>query len=127
MDLINHAWLSGNVAGMTPLLHPDIVMALPGFSGEIAGREKMLEGFEEFCRNAQVLKYRESDHQIRVVGNVAIASFHFEMLYERPTYRERSKGRDVWVFHREGTTWVAVWRTMLDVTGEREQMPGDAV
>ena len=124
MDTINHAWRSGNVAEMTSLIHPDIVMKFPGFSAEMVGRTRLLAGFEEFCLNAHVVEYEESDHQINVIGDSAVVSFRFDMLYERSKYRERSKGRDLWVFHHEGTNWVAVWRTMVELTEEREEKAG---
>jgi hypothetical protein len=49
IESINQAWRSGRVADITPHLHPDIVMKLPKFSGEIVGRDKLIAGFEEFC------------------------------------------------------------------------------
>jgi hypothetical protein len=36
------------------------------------------------CQNARVLEYRETEERIQVVGNCAVASFRFEMVYERP-------------------------------------------
>lgn len=118
---INQAWRTGRVLDMTPYLHPDIVMKFPKFSGEIAGRDKLIAGFSEFCTNARVIEFSESDQQIDVVGNSGVVSFQFDMLYERPKYRERSKGRDLWVFQRESDRWVAVWRTMVDLTESREE------
>jgi hypothetical protein len=37
------------------------------------------------------------------------------MIYERAGRRYRSSGRDLWVFQKQGETWIAVWRTMLDI------------
>jgi hypothetical protein len=108
---------------MAPHLHPDIVMKFPKFSGEIAGRDKLMEGFEEFCSNARVIEYSESDEQIDIAGHCAVVSFQFNMLYERAKYQERSTGRDLWVFQRESDRWIAVWRTMIDVSEIREQKP----
>jgi len=101
-------------------LYPDIVMKYPGFSGEVIGRDALLASFVEFCTNARVLEYQESNEQINVIGNCAVASFQFEMLYERTQYQERSKGRDLWVFQCISDTWVAVWRTMMELEEVRE-------
>ena len=120
---INESWRSGHVEDMAPHLHPDIVMKFPKFSGEIAGRDKLMEGFEEFCSNARVIEYSESDEQIDIAGHCAVVSFQFNMLYERAKYQERSTGRDLWVFQRESDRWIAVWRTMIDVSEIREQKP----
>jgi hypothetical protein len=117
---INKAWRAGNPKEMAPYLHPEIVMKFPGFKGEIIGRENFLSGFVEFCTNAKVLEYSESDEQINIIDNCAIISFQFEMLYERTSYRERSEGRDLWIFNRIPGKWLAVWRTMTDLNEQRE-------
>ena len=120
MTAINQAWLENRPADMGSSLHPDITMVFPGFSGIITGRDALLASFTEFCKNARVLEYEESDLQIQISSNVAVVSFRFNMLYERPSYRERSTGRDVWVFERVEGKWLAVWRTMVDLQTKRE-------
>ncbi len=105
---------------MLPYLHPQVVMVLPGFTGTVAGRDPLLAGFDEWCLNARVVEYKESDEQIQIIGNVGVISFRFDMLYERTSYRERSVGRDIWVFEYQNGKWVAVWRTMVDLKEERE-------
>ena len=50
-----------------------------------------------------------------VIGDTAVASFTYEMVYERSGKRSRATGRDLWVFTRYGSEWIAVWRTMLDL------------
>jgi Domain of unknown function (DUF4440) len=115
LSAINQAWRSNAPLEMSQYLHSDIVMKFPGFSGEVAGRDALLASFVEFCQNAQVLEYQESNEQINVIGDCAVASFQFEMLYERAKYQERSKGRDLWMFQCISGKWVAVWRTMMDL------------
>ena len=112
---INRAWREGRPRDLAPLLHPSIVMAFPGWSGRVAGKEAFITGFVDFCENAKVHEYRESDHQIDVTGDTAVAAFAFEMVYERSGSRYRSTGRDLWIFARQGGQWLPVWRTMLDV------------
>jgi uncharacterized protein (TIGR02246 family) len=115
---INQAWLEGRPRDLTPLLHPDIVMILPGFAGRLQGREQMVSGFVDFCANAKVHAFEEEEQQVDVIGQTAVATVAFAMLYEREGQRFRSTGRDVWVFTREGGEWLAIWRTMLDLTDE---------
>ena len=115
LSAINDAWRSGRPEEMKNYLHPNIVMKLPGFSQDIIGSKILIESFKEFCTNAKVLEYSESDEQINVIGNCAIASFKFEMIYEREKYRDKSTGRDFWIFERQEKNWIAIWRTMLDV------------
>ena len=121
MDLlrrITQAWLEGRPGDLAQLFHPDIVMVLPGFAGRVQGRDQMVNGFVDFCTNAKVHAFDEREHQTDVIGHTAVASVAFTMVYERAGQRFRSTGRDVWVFTREGAEWLAIWRTMLDVTDE---------
>lgn len=124
---INAAWREGHPSSMREYLHPEIAVAPPGFTGSLRGREILVSSFEEFCKNARVLDYEESDEHIDVVGDCAVASFRFRMLYEREAYREDCSGRDLWVFERQGGRWMAVWRAMLELRAERMARPEDAV
>jgi ketosteroid isomerase-like protein len=115
MRQINRAWIDGQVEDLAALVHPEIVMVFPGFTGRIQGREQFLAGFREFRQNATIQEFREHDNQVDVVGDTAVVTFRYEMLYQRSGQRYHSTGRDVWVFRREGPAWIAVWRTMLDM------------
>ena len=120
ISAINQAWRSNMPLEMSQYLHSDIIMKFPGFSDEVVGRDALLASFIEFCTNARVLEYQESNEQINVIGECAVATFQFEMLYERAKYQERSKGRDLWVFQYISGKWVAVWRTMMELEEVRE-------
>jgi hypothetical protein len=115
LKAINDAWRNGRPEDMRAHLHPDIVMKMPGFSGEASGREAFIGGFREFAAKARVLAYSESDEQIDVVGRCAIITFKYEMIYETATSKNESSGRDFWVFEKRGKRWTALWRTLMDI------------
>lgn len=115
MRHINRAWLEGRVDDMGRMVHPGIVMTLPGFTGRIRGSADFLSGFKEFCDSATILQFEEVDQQIDRIGNAAVLSFRYDMLYERSGQRYRATGRDVWIFEEADGDWLAVWRTMLDM------------
>ena len=115
MRQINQAWLSGQVEDVAPMVHPEIVMVFPDFAGRIQGREDFLAGFRDFRQNATMQEFREHDHQIDVAGDTAVVTFRYDMVYERSGKRYRATGRDLWVFQKQGESWIAVWRTMLDM------------
>lgn len=115
MRRINQIWLDGKVEELAPLVHPEIVMAFPGFTGQIRGRETFLGGFRDFCQNTRIHEFRDQEYQVDEVGDVAVVTFRFEMVYERAGETYRSTGRDFWVFQGAGESWITVWRTMLDV------------
>lgn len=116
MRAINDAWLAGRVDDIGPAVHPEVVMVFPGFSGEMRGRDNFLAGFGEFVANAKVHGYHEHNHHVDVVGDTAVTTFTYDMLYERAGERYNATGRDIWVFQKQGGRWLAVWRTMLDLT-----------
>ena len=115
MRAINQAWLGGRVDDLSPAMHPEIVMVLPGFSGQVRGREPLLAGFRDFVQNASIEDFRELEQQIDVVGATAVVTFTYEMVYARAGERYRATGRDLWVFQGQGAQWIAVWRTMMDL------------
>ena len=77
---INNSWRTDHPEEMRTYLHPKIVMKFSEFSGKITGRKKLIESFKEFCINAQVIEYSESDEQINVIRNCAIITFCFGMI-----------------------------------------------
>jgi ketosteroid isomerase-like protein len=115
MRRINQAWLGGQVQDLAPMVHSEIVMVFPDFAGSIQGRENFLAGFRDFSQNTTIQEFREHDHQVDVAGDTAVVTFRYDMAYERSGKRYRSTGRDLWVFQKQGTAWIAVWRTMLDM------------
>jgi ketosteroid isomerase-like protein len=115
---INSAWREGRPDDLTALFHPDIVMVFPNFSGRSNGSSAMVAGFKDFCENAHVHEYDESNFQVDVIGNSAVVSFSFVMIYERDGSKYRSTGRDLWAFSKSDSEWKATWRTMLDIHEE---------
>ena len=89
-------------------------MVFPGFAGRIQGREHFVAGFRDFSDNARVHEFREHDHQFDVVGETAVVTFRYDMVYERSGGRYRSTRRDLWILQKQDRTWIAVWRTMFD-------------
>jgi hypothetical protein len=115
MDQINRAWLDGRVEELGPMVHSAIVMVLPDFAGKIQGRENFIAGFRDFCQNATTHEFQEHDRQVDVVGNSAVITFRYDMVYERSGERYRAHGRDLWVLEEQDAAWIAVWRTMLEM------------
>ena len=115
MRRINQAWLDGRVDDLTPLVHEDIVVVVPGFAARGYGRDACLAGFRDFCTSARIADFRELDHEVDVVGSTAAVTFRYEMVYERLGERYRATGRDLWIFQHSGAEWIAVWRAMLEM------------
>ena len=115
MRAINQAWLQGRVDDMAAALHPEIVMVFPGFAGQMGGRERFVAGFRDFIQSATIDEFNQHDQQIDIVGDTAVYTVPYEMVYTLAGERYRASGRDFWIFRKEGGAWIAVWRTMMDV------------
>jgi hypothetical protein len=115
MRRVNDAWLHGQLDDLEPLVHPKVTMALPGWGGRMHGRDAFIDGFRDFCQNATVEGFHEHDHEIDLIGDTAVVTFRYEMIYRRLGDRRRATGRDLWVFAKQSGMWVAIWRTMLDL------------
>jgi hypothetical protein len=118
LEAINAAWLQRRVDDLVDLLDENIVMAAPGFVARAEGRDAIVEGFREFVDTARVVDFRQGEPHVDAVGGTAVATYTFEMVYERGGERFRSAGRDFWIFARGEGGWRAVWRTMFDLTDE---------
>jgi len=120
MRAFNHDWANGRCAELGSYLHPDVVMVFPGFSGSAEGRDVLVASFEDYAKKATTLAFEERDPiVVDVVGDTAIVSFGYAIIYAMDGKRFAGTGRDFWVFARTGGDWLAVWRTMLDME-ERE-------
>lgn len=115
MRRINRSWLDGQVESLAAMVHPEIVMTFPDFTGRMQGREEFLAGFRDFCRNACIHEFHDHDYQVDVAGNTAVVTFRYDMVYERSRKQYQSSGRDLWIFQNEDNEWIAVWRTMLGI------------
>lgn len=115
VQTINPVWLNGQVEALAPMVDPDIVMVFPGFTGRIQGRDQFLAGFRDFCENAKVHEFHDHDYQSDLIGDTAVVTFRYDMIYERSAERYRASGRDLWVFRGQNDGWIAVWRTMLEI------------
>lgn len=119
LKAINNTWLYGQPEEMKTYLHPEIAMKLQDSDGEIFGYEKLIASFIKFCKSARILEYSGYDEHIDIIGNCAIISFKFEMIYERLDSRYKSAGHDLWIFEKQANNWVAIWRSLKDLNEVR--------
>jgi uncharacterized protein (TIGR02246 family) len=110
---ITAAWRRRDFDALPALFAPDVVMALPGLSGYLEGREACVASFRESAAAAQVDRYDESAHRVDVSGDTAVASYRWEMAWTRAGHAHAATGQDLFVLRREGDRWLATWRMLL--------------
>jgi bifunctional non-homologous end joining protein LigD len=79
---INAAWQRGWPEELAAYFHEDMVIAPPGFSGRVKGREACVASYREFINMAKVNEYKEVEPEIDLWGNTAVATYSWEMVYE---------------------------------------------
>jgi ketosteroid isomerase-like protein len=109
---INESWRAQRYDDIGSHLAVDVVMAAPGSTVRLAGRDAYVQSYREYDRAAVTETFTPGEPQIDVIGDVAVATCPFSIVYrlEGTTYRER--GQDILVLHRQPAGWRVVWRSM---------------
>ena len=110
---INAAWLHGRPEELAPYFHEDMVIVPPDFRRRAKGREACVASYKDFVSQAKVREYKDSEPDIDLWGNTAVATYSWEIAYEMKKESYRESGWDVFVLVREHARWLAVWRTII--------------
>jgi ketosteroid isomerase-like protein len=119
LERINKSWLEGRFDHLGGFFHSEMVITGPDLRPLARGREACVESYRGFVSQAQIEGFREGDHTVDVFGNVAVATYSFDLRYRMGGRVHHASGRDSFVFADDGAGWRAVWRTM-GVTVEHE-------
>jgi len=107
---INQAWLSEQPRDAIDLFDPAVVFVAPDFLQRKEGREACLDSYQQFVVAAKVGWFHESDWQVDVTGDVAVATYAWEITYEMDGALNSERGHDLFVFRRDPAGWLATWR-----------------
>jgi ketosteroid isomerase-like protein len=113
---INALWLGGRVARLNEHLLNDVVMIAPGFEARFQGLRAVIDSFQTFIRNARVHAFRESEMQIDVWEDTAMATYRFDMTYEYDGTTYDEAGREMWLFVRSDRRWRLAWRHQVPLS-----------
>jgi uncharacterized protein (TIGR02246 family) len=106
----NRAWREGRPKDVASLFHRDVVMEAADGSVACRGRDAMVQSFVEYTGAVDTLHFRETDHAVHVVGDTAVVSYGFDVIYEVEGKRHDEIGRERLVFVLDGGRWSAIWR-----------------
>ena len=110
---INQTWLKGRPEELKAYFHPDIQFVNQNIETMGSGRRVCIESYQDFLKQAVILKYQESDPQVQVWGNSALARYTFQIEYEMAGKMFADSGVDLFLFTNQESRWLAVWRLML--------------
>ena len=110
---LNEAWIKGCPEKLNDFFHENMIIVSPDFQELGRSRQSCIKGYEDFCNQATVHHYEEINPRIDVHGNIARATYYFELSYEMNSKIFNDKGWDVFVFVNERERWWATWRTFI--------------
>jgi len=113
---INALWLGGRVARLSEHVLNDVVMITPAFQVRMEGMRAVIDSFQTFIRNARVHAFRESEMQIDVWEDTAMATYRFDMTYEYDGTTYDEAGRELWLFARVDDRWRLAWRHQIPLS-----------
>lgn len=116
---LSEAWRNRRYDELRDCFRESAVMALPGLSGRVAGREAIVEAYREFMDRSTLESYAEAPATIEAFENTAIAYYQWEMVWRSGGKQQQATGHDLFIFERDqgSARWKAVWRTMLITQG----------
>ena len=110
---ITEAWRAGRYDEIGPHLSDDVVLAPPGSATRIVGRDAYVQSFRDYDRVAITDTFTPDAPQIDVMGDVAVATCPFFVVYRLDGVTHSERGRELLVFARQEGDWRIVWRSMI--------------
>ena len=111
----NQAWLRGDPAATAPLFAPDVVAVPPDLGATVRGRDAMVQSFVDYVAQVKTHHFTEGARSIEVLGDVAVATYRFDVRYEVGGAIHDEVGQEVLVLTRTDGQWRVIWRTQLTV------------
>lgn len=109
---INQAWLAGRWDDLAMLLDQHVVATSPNPGERAEGREACIASYQDFASQASIGWFEDRDWQVDLNGDVAVASYWFELSYEMRGEMHSEAGREIWVMRRDAVGWTGFWRTI---------------
>jgi peptidase E len=110
---INEAWTTGRTGDLATLLHDDMAIVGPDLQRLAVGREACIRSYEEFAARATIVDFAETDRDEHLVGDTAVVSYGYVLVYDQGGEQCADTGRDVFVLGRTPAGWQAIWRVLL--------------
>ena len=113
LQKINEAWLKGDPDDLMEYFHEDLVIMSPDLQRMGEGKTACIQSYKDFVAQAVLHEYKEYDHTIDVWGDTAVSIYAFDVTYEMKGQTHRETGHDIFVYNREDSRWLVVWRMVI--------------
>lgn len=118
---INDAWVKGEPENLAKFFHENMVIVAPSFQARLEDKDACVKSYQDFCSQSTVHDFKETGHAVDAFGSTVVATYSFDITYEMKGEIYHETGSDVFVFVREGDRWLAVWRTLIPFTEEKQR------
>ena len=112
VERANQTWLTGTPEQVAELFAPDAVMVGPDLKTVARGREALVQTYVDYVTSAQTESFDITARSVTVNGDVAVATYRFDVTYVIKGSRHQEVGQETLVFRRHAGDWKAIWRTM---------------
>jgi len=109
---INTAWTAGRAGEIGQWFDPQAVIVGPHFERAASGREACVAGYVDFSAHAEIDSFEVLNKHVDVIGDTAIVSYGFRMVYRMRGAIREDRGTDIFVLRNSESGWRVVWRML---------------
>jgi len=114
---INDAWQNGPpdevAARIREYFSDDAIIVAPNLTRAARGGDAVAASYQDFVQTTRVLRALLGLPEVDVLGDVAVATLTWHMLYVYEGTQTVDTGHDVYVFARRNGRWLVCWREVL--------------
>ena len=105
----------GHPENLKHYYHENMMIVSPELKVLGKGIEACIKGLTDFINQATIIEHHESEPEIDVFENTAIASYKYDFTWEMKGKSHKESGHSLFVFTYTGGKWVAVWRKLVPI------------
>ncbi len=106
-------WMAQAFMDMDHYFSNHVVMIETNTHRRITGIEKVLEQYELFIEDAEVIDYEVTELLVDLVENTAVAYVTYQIKYEMDATKFDESNSEILVFRERDNRWEIMWRTQL--------------
>jgi uncharacterized protein (TIGR02246 family) len=111
----NQAWMRGEPEATAALFADDVVGVAPDLEHTVRGKAAMVKSFVDYVAYARTHRFVEQARSIEVLGDVAVATYRFDVGYTLDGTVNDELGQEILVLRRLDGAWKVVWRSQIPV------------
>lgn len=106
-------WMAQEFTNMDHYFSNQVVMIETDTHRRIKGIDDVLEQYELFIEDAEIIDYEITELLVDFVKDTAVAYVTYRIKYKMDKTRFDETNTEILVFHEQDKAWKMVWRTQL--------------